>query len=87
MRITIDGEGRIVLPEEIIKSAGLNAGTEIEVSLCDCDVIEMQPAQPTVHIEKRGHLFVAVPVDSGPVLTEDVVQTTLDELRQARTLA
>ncbi len=85
MKITIDGAGRLVLPKAIRESAGLYAGAELEVSLRDGDVIELQPAPRAVRIEQRGHLYVAVPVEPGPELTQDGVQSTLDDLRGNRT--
>lgn len=84
MRITIDGAGRLVLPKTIRESAGLYAGAELEVSLRDGDVIELCPAPRAMRIEQRGHLFVAVPEETGPELTEDLVQATLDDLRRER---
>ncbi|MBK8541361.1 MAG: AbrB/MazE/SpoVT family DNA-binding domain-containing protein [Ardenticatenia bacterium] len=86
MRITIDGAGRLVLPKSIRESAGLYAGAEIEVNLRDGDVIELHPAPRSVRVEKRGHLYVGVPVDASPELSEEVVQATLDTLRSERLL-
>ncbi|HRA21354.1 MAG TPA: hypothetical protein PLZ56_12985, partial [Anaerolineae bacterium] len=59
---------------------------EIEVNLRDGDVIELHPAPRRVRVEKRGHLYVGVPVDASPELSEEVVQATLDTLRSERLL-
>lgn len=84
MRSSIDGAGRLVLPQSIRESADLSAGAEFEVNLLDGDVIELRPAPRRVRIEQRGHLFVAVPLDPGPELTAEVAQATLDTLRRER---
>jgi len=84
MKITIDGSGRLVLPKTIRETAGLYAGAQLDVVIRDGDVIELHPTPREVRIEQRGRLFVAVPVEPGPMLPEDVVQTTLDDVRRER---
>lgn len=84
MKTTIDGAGRLVLPKVIRESAGLYAGAEVEISLLDGDIIQLQPAPCSVRIEQRGHRFVALPIDPIPELTEDLVQAVREGLRGER---
>lgn len=74
MRTTIEGVGRLVLPKAIRESAGLYAGAEVEISVLDGDIIQLQPVPCSVRIEQHGVRFVALPINPIPELTEALVQ-------------
>lgn len=80
MTTTIDAAGRIVLPKAVRERAQLVPGVPIEVRVVDGRV-ELEPAPASVTIEKRGGLWVAVPNEPTPVLTEDQVNATIDAVR------
>jgi AbrB family looped-hinge helix DNA binding protein len=83
MTTTIDGAGRIVIPKAIRRSVGLEPGAEVDVRAVD-DVIEIRLCTRDVHLERRGSLLVAVPLTTGPELTQAAVDDTLAEVRFAR---
>src|SRR5437870_6379036 len=60
MRTTIDRAGRIVIPAELRRQAGLQPGMQIEIDLRD-GRIEIEPAPIRVRLERRGPFLVAVP--------------------------
>ena len=64
MTITMDAAGRIVIPSEIRREAGLQPDTPLEVRWRD-GVIEIEPQPLPVTLERRGRLLVARP--TGPV--------------------
>lgn len=82
MKSTIDAAGRIVIPKAMRVSAGLTEGAEIEITLRDDAVIELQVTPCAIRIEQRGNLAVAVPLDPVPPMPADLVATTLAELRR-----
>ena len=77
--ITIDRVGRVVIPKEIRDEAGIEAGTPLQVS-CREGQIVIEPQRRPIRIEKRGRLQVAVPVERGEPLTRTAVREA-----QART--
>ena len=80
MTITMDKAGRLVIPKEIRKEAGLEPGALLDVR-CNEGVIEIQPRTLPVRLEKRGRALVAVPVSDVPVVKNEAVQGVIDELR------
>ena len=84
----MDSAGRLVIPESLREEAGLTPGMEVEVRYCD-GRIELEPAQATTpamtyHLERRGHVLVAVPDGETAVLTPEVVEDTIDKIREER---
>jgi AbrB family looped-hinge helix DNA binding protein len=82
MKATIDGAGRLVIPSEIRRAAGLVAGSELEVRLRG-GVVELEPASASVRLVKRGSLTVAAGDEARPPLSEETVRDTVDSLRQS----
>ena len=80
MKATIDGAGRLVIPSEIRRAAGLVAGTELEIRLRS-GVVELEPASAPVRLVKRGKLTVVSSDEVKPTLTEETVRDTVDALR------
>jgi AbrB family looped-hinge helix DNA binding protein len=83
MRTTIDAAGRIVIPKKIREAAGLRPGSEVEVTLCD-DTIRVEIPAVSFHLERRGHLLVAVPDGDAPPLTVDDVERVRREILDER---
>ena len=83
MVTTMDSAGRLVIPREIRREAGLEPDTPLEVRWRD-GVIEIEPQPLTVKLEKRGRLLVAVPRTKVPALTTDMVERTRRKVRRER---
>jgi AbrB family looped-hinge helix DNA binding protein len=60
MAITMDAAGRIVIPSQIRREAGLQPDTPLEIRWRD-GVIEIEPQPLPVTLERRGRLLVASP--------------------------
>ncbi|HCF99192.1 MAG TPA: antitoxin [Chloroflexi bacterium] len=72
MRTSIDAAGRLVVPREIRRQAGLAPGVPLEVRWHD-GRIEIEPAALAVTIRREGRLVVAVPnVDLDPLSSQTV---------------
>ena len=61
MKIAIDSAGRLVVPKEIRREAGIEAGMPLQIQ-CRDGRIEIEPAPLPVTLERKGRLLVAVPV-------------------------
>lgn len=86
MQATIDAAGRLVIPSAVRREAGIRPGTLLEVRYRDGH-IEIEPAPLPVQLEQRGRWLVAVPDETVPPLTTEVVEQTLLALRQERARA
>lgn len=75
MKTTIDAVGRLVIPKELRREAGLQAGTELEIC-CRQGPIEIGPASFLVKLKKRGRFLIAIPDPSIEQLTGETVQRT-----------
>jgi AbrB family looped-hinge helix DNA binding protein len=80
---TIDSAGRLVIPKEVRRQAGLEPGMPLEVRVRE-GRIEIEPAPLEVRIEKRGRVVVAVPKAPTKALTADAVEQTRRALRRER---
>lgn len=83
MRTTIDAAGRVVIPKEIRKAAGLEGGSEIEIEERD-GAIEIKPVYAKVKIVQHGKVWVAEFEEDVPALTLEQVNAVRDELRNRR---
>ena len=83
MIATIDGAGRLVIPKEVRRQAGLEPGMPLEVRLHD-GRIEIEPARLEVTLERRGRFVVAVPKGPSQKLTPEIVEDTRRRLRRER---
>jgi AbrB family looped-hinge helix DNA binding protein len=77
MKATIDAAGRIVIPKEVRRKAGLHPGMTVEVRYDD-GRISIEPEPLSFRLERRGHAQVLVP--EGEV--EPVPRAVFDELLQ-----
>jgi AbrB family looped-hinge helix DNA binding protein len=85
MRTTIDSAGRLVIPKEIRRLAGLQPGTPLEVRWQD-GRIEIEPASAPVKLVRRGRFLVAVSDADMEPLTAEAVEATRRALEQERGL-
>lgn len=83
MVTTMDSAGRLVIPREIRREAGLEPDTPLDVRWRD-GVIEIEPQPLEVKLVKRGRLLVAVPRAKVPALTAEVVERTRRRVRRGR---
>ena len=83
MKTTIDAAGRLVIPKEIRREAGLKPGVLLEVRLRG-GRIEIEPAPLPVKLVRKGRLLIAVPKRNVGVLTSETVERTRRALRRER---
>jgi AbrB family looped-hinge helix DNA binding protein len=79
----MDSAGRLVIPREIRREAGLEPNTPLDVRWRD-GVIEIEPQPLAVKLEKRGRLTVAVPRGKLSALTGGSVERTRRAVRRVR---
>ncbi len=82
MKTTIDAAGRLVIPKEIRRQAGLQPGMPLDVRWQD-GRIEIEPAARPVRLERRGRFLVAV-ADGTDELTTEIVEETREALARER---
>jgi AbrB family looped-hinge helix DNA binding protein len=83
MQTTIDAAGRLVIPKEIRREAGLKPGMPLEVCWRE-GLIEIEPAPLPVNLVRKGRLLVAVPQKDVNPLTAETVERTRTTLRRER---
>lgn len=83
MPSTIDSGGRVVIPAELRREAGLEPGTPVEITLRD-GAIEIVVSPAEITIVKKGKLRIAVPRKAQEPLTSDEVDATIDASRSPR---
>jgi AbrB family looped-hinge helix DNA binding protein len=79
----MDSAGRLVIPSEIRRQAGLRPGEPLEINVVD-GRIEIEPAVTPVRLERRGRLLVAVPIEPVAKLDRETVERTRAELLRER---
>jgi len=85
MLTTIDKAGRLVIPKDIRRQAGLESGMQLEIRYCpDEGHVEIEPVRSSVHLERRGYFTVMVP--DGPVdpLTAEETERVRQEIHEER---
>lgn len=83
MKTSIDAAGRLVIPKEIRREAGLWPGIPLEIRW-EGGRIEIEPAPLPVKLVRRGRLLVAeAQSDPGP-LHHATVEKTRRALRRER---
>jgi AbrB family looped-hinge helix DNA binding protein len=80
MKSAIDAAGRIVIPREVRRQAGLKPGMPLDIRFKDGRV-EIEPAPLAVRLVHRGRLLTARPLASTPPLTAEDVQEARRSLR------
>jgi AbrB family looped-hinge helix DNA binding protein len=81
MTITMDAAGRIVIPREIRREAGLQPDTPLDVR-CRDGVIEIEPQPLPVTLARRGRLLVARPTSQVEPLRTALVERTRRRLNE-----
>lgn len=84
MKTTIDNAGRLVIPKEVRRAAGIAAGVPLQVRWRD-GRIEIEPAPADVQIQTKGKLLVAVAREKTEALTLEAVEKTRAALIDDRT--
>jgi len=79
MKTTMDTAGRLVIPRDIRRRAGLQPGAPLDVRWHD-GRIEIEPALVPVTLVRRGRFVVAVPQGEGPTLSDGEVEDTRDTI-------
>ncbi|HEX5415731.1 MAG TPA: AbrB/MazE/SpoVT family DNA-binding domain-containing protein [Chloroflexota bacterium] len=85
MNALIDSDGRIEIPDEIRRQAGLRPGMPVEVSWRD-GRIEIEPRPTVVKLVRQGRLLVAVTDTEQAPLTADVVEETRRALEDEKAI-
>lgn len=81
MKITIDPSGRLVIPKEIRREAGLKPGMPLDVRWRE-GLIEIEPTALPVKLTKQGRLLVAVPQKEINRLRGETVERTRRRVRR-----
>lgn len=80
----MDSAGRLVIPKEVRREAGLRAGMPLDVR-CRDGRVEIEPALLSVKLVRKGRLLVATAARGKvPVLTAETVESTRERLRGER---
>lgn len=77
---TIDSAGRLVLPKAVTDEAGILPGMTLQITVQEGKV-EIEPLPHEINIVQRGPLWIAVPVEEGPPLSEATVEQVLRKVR------
>jgi AbrB family looped-hinge helix DNA binding protein len=83
MKTTIDPAGRIVIPRDIRREAGLRPGASLDVRWRN-GVVEIEPEPMPVKVVRKGRLVVAVPRQTVESLGTETVERTRTRLRRER---
>ena len=83
MKTTIDRAGRLVIPKQVRREAGLKPGMPLDVRWRD-GRIEIEPEPLPVKLVRKGRLLVAVPQGGTGPLTAETVERTRSALRRER---
>lgn len=81
MTTTMDQAGRLVIPSEIRREAGLEPGVPLIVRWRE-GVIEIEPQPLAVKLTRKGRLLVASPVENIRPLESATVERTRASLRR-----
>ena len=83
MKSTMDRAGRLVIPKEVRRQAGLEPGMPLEVRW-RAGRIEIEPVPLPVKLVRKGRLLVALPVQAVGALRGETVEETRKALRRGR---
>jgi len=83
MTTTIDRAGRLVIPSEIRREAGIEPGSPVEVR-CHNGVIEIQLKPLEVRLKRKGRWLFAEPTRKIPPLTAETVERTRRAIQRER---
>ncbi len=83
MKTTIDPAGRLVIPKDIRREAGLKPGMPLDIRLRE-GRIEIEPAPLPVRLVRKGKLLIAIPQTDVAALTAVTVERTRRAVRRGR---
>jgi AbrB family looped-hinge helix DNA binding protein len=83
MQTTIDGAGRLVIPVDVRRAAGIRPGMLLDISYRDGHV-EIEPAPLPVRLKHQGMWLVALPERDVPLLSAEIVEQTRQALLDKR---
>jgi len=83
MKTTIDAAGRLVIPKEIRRRAGLRPGMQLAVRLQD-GRIEIEPVLQPVRLVRKGRFLVAVHDPAVGEITSELVEATRQAIADER---
>ena len=81
MEVTMDASGRLVIPREVRREAGLEPGVPLDIRWRE-GVIEIEPRPLAVTMGRKGRLLVASPVTEPGRLSTDAVERVRASLRK-----
>lgn len=81
MKSAIDSAGRVVIPKPLRERLGLERGRVVEIRERE-GRIEIEPASTPMSLVRRTGGRVAVPEETLPPLTDDIVRTTIERTRR-----
>ena len=81
MRSAIDSAGRVVIPKPLRDRLGLERGEVVEIRERD-GRIEIEPAPTAMSLARRAGGLVAVPDETLPPLSDEVVRDTIERTRR-----
>ncbi len=81
MVATIDKAGRIVVPKRLREELRFKPGQKLELSAVD-GRLEVEHPTTHIHLEEREGQLVAVADRPMPVLTQELVRETLEQIRR-----
>lgn len=79
----MDAAGRLVIPKKIRHEAGIQPGVPLEVRVRD-GRIEIEPEPMKVRFVREGRLLVAYPLEDTPPMDAEIVDATLEAVRDER---
>jgi AbrB family looped-hinge helix DNA binding protein len=83
MKTTIDPAGRLVIPKDLRREAGLTPGMPLDIRLRE-GRIEIEPAALPVRLVRKGKLLIAIPQTEVTPLTAETVERTRRAVRRKR---
>jgi len=83
MKTTMDSAGRLVIPREVRRPAGIQPGMALDVRWRD-GRIEIEPAPLPVRLVQKGRLLVAIPEGEVEPLEPEQVEETRHVLDRER---
>jgi AbrB family looped-hinge helix DNA binding protein len=81
IQTTIDSAGRLVLPKAVRAEAGILPGMTLLITVQEGKV-ELEPLPREVKLVQRGPLWIAVPIEEAPPLSEATVEQVLRKVRE-----
>ena len=78
--VTMDSAGRLVIPRDVRREAGLEPGVPLRIRLRE-GIVEIEPEPLPVRLSRKGRLLVASPTQPTPPLRAAAVERTRDTLR------